>query len=154
MSDHARIVNIFRSQESGEPMLAVDTIDVVEDHGFAGDRKGRPGSKRQVLLMDIETISEFGFIPGDLEENITTEGLRVRDLERGQLVQIGDVVLEITIERPTCHKLEVLRPGLGDELSGRRGKMTRVVYGGTIRVGDALTTNDQHIQRAPTTNGE
>jgi MOSC domain-containing protein YiiM len=141
-ANEPHIVSIHRSQEPGQPMLAVETIDVVEDFGFAGDRKGRAGSKRQVLLMDVETISEFGFVPGDLEENITTEGLRVRDLERGQQVRIGDVVLEITIERPTCHKLEVLRPGLGDELAGRRGKMTRVVSGGTIRVGDALSTDD------------
>ena len=91
---------------------------------------------------DIETISEFGFVPGDLEENITTEGLDLRALQRGQQVQIGDVVLEVTIERPTCHKMDVLRPGLGEELSGRRGKMTRVVSGGQIKVGDMIRTTD------------
>ncbi len=136
------IVNIFRSQEAGEPMLGVDAVDVVADHGFKGDRKGRPGSKRQVLLMDIETISEYDLVPGDLEENITTQGLNVKDLKRGQHVKIGDAVLEITIERPTCHKFDVLRPGLGEELSGRRGKMTRVISGGTIQVGDTITVTN------------
>lgn len=141
---HPHIIGLFRPQAPGEPVEAIDAVNVIADHGFEGDRKGKPGSKRQVLLMDIETISEYGFAPGDLEENITTQGLRVRDLERGQLVQIGEVVLEVTIERPTCHKLDALRPGLGDELSGRRGKMTRVVAGGPIKVGDGIRTTTDH----------
>jgi MOSC domain-containing protein YiiM len=146
-----KVVGLFRPGASGEPMEALDAVEVIADLGFEGDRKGRPGSKRQVLLMDSETIEEYGFVPGDLDENITTQGLRVRDLERGQFVQIGDVVLEVTIERPTCHKLDALRPGLGDELRGRRGKMTHVVAGGTIRVGDEIRRPTTTDRRPPTT---
>ena len=136
--EHPHVVALFRPGAKGEPMDPLASAQVVADFGFEGDRKARPGSKRQVLLFDQETIEEFGFRPGDLDENITTRGLAVAGLKRGQHVRIGDVVLELTIERPTCHKLEELQPGLGETLRGRRGMMARVVQGGEIRVGDAI----------------
>ena len=133
-----RVVALFRPGAKGEPMERLNSTRVVADFGFEGDRKGRPGSKRQVLLFDEETIAEFGFRPGDLDENITTRGLAVADLRRGQHVRIGDVLLEVTIERPTCHKLEELQSGLGERLQGRRGMMARVLHGGEVRLGDAI----------------
>ncbi len=120
-------------------MEPLEHVEVITGVGFAGDRKARPGSKRQVLLFDQETIEEYGFRPGDLDENITTQGLDMRELQRGQQVRIGQVLLELTIPRPTCHKLDELRPGLGAELEGRRGMMAIVIEGGVIRVGDTIS---------------
>jgi len=119
-------------------MEPLEMVSIIADFGIEGDRKVRPGSKRQVLVFDEETIQAFGFRPGELDENITTRALLVSALQRGQLLRMGDVLLEVTIERPMCHKLEDLRPGLADKLEGRRGKMTRVLHGGTIRVGDPI----------------
>jgi MOSC domain-containing protein YiiM len=118
-----------------QPLAAATAITGV---GLEGDRKARPGSKRHVLLMDQETIAEFGLRPGDLDENITTRGLALSNLRRGQRIRVGDVLLEATIERPSCHKFDELKPGLGDELAGRRGMMAVVVDGGEIRVGDVI----------------
>ena len=138
-----RIVALFRPRPKGEPMEPLAEVEVLADFGLEGDRKARPGSKRQVLMFDEETIHEFGFRPGDLDENITTRGLAVSELRRGQHVRIGDVVLEVTIERPTCHKLEELQPGLGERLQHRRGMMARVLQGGQLRVGDTIEVGDQ-----------
>lgn len=136
------VVGLFRPQEQGRPMEPLPRVEVIAGVGFAGDRKAKPGSKRQVLLFDRETIEAFGFQPGDLDENITTSGLALSQLQRGQQVRIGDVLLEVTIPRPTCHKLDELRPGLGAELEGRRGMMSVVLRGGEIRVGDAIEIVD------------
>ncbi len=132
------VVALHRAGLKGAPMEPLETVNIIADFGIEGDRKVRPGSKRQVLVFDDETIQAFGFRPGELDENITTHALAVSALQRGQLLRIGDVLLEVTIERPMCHKLEDLRPGLADKLEGRRGKMTRVLHGGTIRVGDPI----------------
>src|SRR3712207_3213860 len=93
----SRIVALHRPQAQGEPMEPLERVEVITGVGFAGDRKARPGSKRQVLLFDQETIEEYGFRPGDLDENITTCGLDMRTLQRGQRVRIGPVLLELTI---------------------------------------------------------
>ena len=137
------VVALHRPRDKGEGMEPLTAVEVIADFGFQGDRKARPGSKRQVLLLDAETISEFGFRPGDLDENITTRGLAVGELRRGQLVRIGEVLLEVTIECPACYKLDQLRPGLQDEMRHRRGMMARVLRGGQIQVGDTIQAMEQ-----------
>ena len=146
MGEQPRIVALFRPRGKGEQMEPLRSVEVLPDFGFAGDRKARPGSKRQVLLLDEETIQELGFRPGDLDENVTTRGLALDALQRGQQVRVGEVLLEVTIERPACHKLEELRPGLADEMRHRRGKMTRVLQGGEIRVGDTIEVTGDRLQ--------
>ncbi len=138
MDDQPRIVALFRPGGKGEGMQPLTDTDVLADFGFAGDRKGRAGSLRQVLLLDEETVTEFGFKPGELDENITTRGLPLHKLRRGRQIRIGEVLLEITIECPACYKLEALRPGLEDEMRHRRGMMTRVLEGGQLRIGDRI----------------
>ncbi len=137
------VAALFRPQAQGEPMEPLQAVNVITGIGFEGDRKARAGSKRQVLIFDQETIEAFGFRPGELDENITTSGLAVSQLRRGQRVRAGDVLLEITIERPSCHKLDALRPGLADELRGRRGMMAVVLEGGRIAVGDRIEVVEQ-----------
>ncbi len=139
MEQQPRVVALFRPLGKGEGMEPLPEVEVIADFGFQDDRKARPGSKRQVLLLDEETIQEFGFRPGDLDENITTRGLPVGELRRGQHVRIGDALLEVTIECPACYKLEALRPGLEEAMRHRRGMMTRVLQGGVLRVGDTIS---------------
>lgn len=134
----AHVLALFRPGPKGEAMDRLDTAEVIENFGFKGDRKARPGSKRQVLIMASETIRDFGFQPGDLDENITTAGLAIDELPRGQRMRIGDVLLETTIERPACHKLDELRPGLSETTRHRRGMMAVVLQGGEIHVGDMI----------------
>ena len=145
-SQEPRVVGLFRPGGKGEGMQPLALAKVVADFGFEGDRKARPGSKRQVLLLDHETVAEFGFEPGDLDENITTRCLAVAELRRGQRLRIGEVVLEATIECPACYKLENLRPGLEDAMRHRRGMMTVVIEGGEIEVGDRIVVEDPPIE--------
>ena len=136
--DRARVIALFRPGPKGEAMERLARVEVLEDFGFKGDRKARPGSKRQVLIMASETMRDFGLEPGDLDENITSVGLPVDELRRGQRIRIGDVLLETTIERPACHKLGELHPGLSEIPRRCRGMMAVVLQGGEIHVGDTI----------------
>jgi MOSC domain-containing protein YiiM len=91
-----------------------------------------------VLLMDSETLAEMALHPGQVKENILTQGLNVRGLARGQRLRIGQALLEATIPCTPCSMFEAIRPGLEAEMRGKRGMLCRVLEGGTIRSGDTI----------------
>lgn len=112
---------------------------VVEDAGFDGCAHARPGGKRQVLLVDIETLREMDLAPGMIRENITTEGLDVNALEVGQRLRAGEVELEVNLVCDPCEQIEALRPGLQELMLGKRGMLCCVLRGGAVKQGDPIT---------------
>jgi MOSC domain-containing protein YiiM len=119
-------------------MQELEAVRALEDVGFEGCAHARRGGKRQVLLVDRETLEAMSLGPGVIRENITTHGLDVNGLAKGQRLRIGDAKLEVSAVCTPCDKLENIRPGLQRELRGRRGMLCRVIEGGEIRPGDAI----------------
>ena len=119
-------------------MEELSEVRAVGDRGFEGCAHGRPGSKRQVLLVDCETLEAMDLQPGTIRENITTDGLNVNSLQVGQLLRIGEARLEVSAVCTPCDRMEAIRPGLRKELWGRRGMLCRVLGGGMIRRGDPI----------------
>ena len=134
----AHVSNLFIAVEHRKPMKAVDQTTAVANRGFEGCIHGRLGSKRQVLLVDTETLAEFGLEPGIVRENVTTMGLNVADLKLGQRLAIGGAVLEVTIPCEPCHQMDEIRIGLQEALKDRRGVLCRVIEGGRISRGDEI----------------
>jgi len=125
------------------PMDQVDKIELITGQGIVGDRHLRTDgtrSKRQILLMDIETLIEFGLSERDIKENITVQGIDFSLIRSGNIVRIGkDVVLEITGDCEPCSRMDELRSGLKNAIDGRRGMLAYVKSGGTISSGDSVT---------------
>jgi MOSC domain-containing protein YiiM len=119
-------------------MKAVDNAVAITDKGFEGCIHGRSGSKRQILLVDDETLAEFNLEPGIMRENITIVGLNVADLKAGYRLTIGGAVLEVTIPCEPCFRMDEIRMGLQEALGDRRGVLCRVIEGGRISRGDAI----------------
>jgi len=120
-------------------MVFVENAEVVEGLGLRGDRHAIAESTRQILLVEDETLGEFKLNPGQVKENITTRGIRLMLLERGQKMQVGDeAVLEITMACTPCGRMDEIRSGLQSQLGGRRGILARALCGGVIRVGDTI----------------
>lgn len=131
------IAHLFVKPDHGQPMEPRQSVDAVSGKGLVGDAAFGT-TRRQVLLIDAETLSSFGLLPGDVRENIVTRGVSVRGLPSGSRIEIDQVVLEVTGDCTPCDYLDRLRPGLRDEIVGQRGVLTRVVEGGTITIGSTV----------------
>lgn len=139
----AYIVSLQLCVGHREPMSSVESASVIAGFGIEGDRHATGEGlrkARQVLLMDEETLEAFGLARGDVRENITTSGLDPTFLQEGQRLALGgQVVLQITGPCAPCARMDEIRPGLREELEGRRGMLASVDRGGTIRAGDAIS---------------
>ena len=108
---------------------------------------------RQVHLMHAELFGELrtrGFVvqPGDLGENVTTEGVDLLALPTGTRLHLGaSAVIEITGLRNPCIQIDNFQKGLMAATLGRdadgnlirkAGIMSIVVREGDVRPGDAI----------------
>ena len=133
------VAHLFRCLVHRFPMEELSEVEAVVNKGFKGCIHGRPGSKRQVSLMDVETLEKLGVAPGLVKENITTRGMDFQMLGTGQILRFGDeCVMEITGPCHPCPRMDEVRMGLQEELRGQRGWLCKVTVGGRIRRGDRI----------------
>jgi MOSC domain-containing protein YiiM len=149
-----RVVSLhLHPSEPGTALQKVETIEVVEGKGIAGEpryfgrmsrRTGKP-SRRQVSLIEREQIAEHAaslgletIPPGAVRSNIETEGINLVSLV-GNEIEIGEAVLLLYEPRDPCAKMDAICQGLRElMLNSRQGAMAEVVKSGTIKVGDAI----------------
>jgi MOSC domain-containing protein YiiM len=132
------VTNLFLCLVHRFPMKEVEEAEAIRDKGLRGCIHGRPGSKRQVSLIDVETLEKLSIPPGAVKENITTRGLDFRRLEAGQHLRISGSLLEIALPCDPCSRMDEIRRGLQEELRGQRGWLCRVLESGVIRRGDGI----------------
>jgi len=132
------VQNLFRAPKKHMPMEELREARILADLGIEGCAHARPGSGRQILLVDRETLDAMELIPGILRENITTSGLNVNSLKIGQRIRMGEALLEVTMVCTPCNQMERIRTGLRKELWGRRGMLCHVLEGGVLRPGDPI----------------
>jgi MOSC domain-containing protein YiiM len=139
----AEVLHLFQCLAHREPMREFEEVLAVENKGFQDCLHGRSGSARQVLLMDHETLEEFGIAPGRARENITTRGIALGKLHLGQRLRAGEVLLEVTKACTPCHQMDEIRQGLQEAIRGRRGVLCRVLEPGRIRRGDRVEMEEK-----------
>lgn len=140
----SQVTHLFIKPARGQPMQPRRSVEAVAGKGIAGDASFGT-TRRQVLVIDAETLAGFQLLPGNVRENIVTRGLTLRGVPAGSRLQIADVVLEITGDCTPCDYMEELRPGLRREIAGQRGLLARVVEGGTISVGAGVRLETQPV---------
>jgi MOSC domain-containing protein YiiM len=109
---------------------------------------------RQVHLIHAELLDELGrggfaLPPGQMGENVTTQGVDLLALPTGARLHLGgSAVVEVTGLRNPCAQLDRLQPGLMAATLGRdehgnlvrkAGIMAVVLAGGEVRPGDKIT---------------
>src|SRR5437879_11531711 len=60
----AKVQNLFRAPKKRLPMEELSEVRAVGNPGFEGCAHGRPGSPRQVLPVDRETLAALDLQPG------------------------------------------------------------------------------------------
>ena len=129
-----------------EPVQVVETITVSEKKGIVGDHYSGQSGNRHVTLIQAEHIPAIAAFasrdtldPALLRRNIVVSGLNLLALKDKQ-IQLGDVVLQITGQCHPCSKMETaLGQGGYNAMRGHGGMTAKVINGGVIRVGDAVS---------------
>jgi MOSC domain-containing protein len=151
----ATVEAICIAEGGGGPMRQVAEAEAIAGIGLRGDRYAKgtgfysarptdPGA-REVTLFEAEVLDwlrdEQGITlrPDEHRRNLTVRGVHVMDL-LGQRFSVGEVVLEGVRDCPPCEHLEQLTgQAVLPPLVNRGGLRARVLLGGTLRVGDAIS---------------
>ena len=163
-----RVISVNANPEYGFSKPRLDEVTLIEGFGVEGDvhagatvkhrylvrTKPEAPNLRQVHLIHgelLDHVATLGHVvaPGELGENITTEGIDLLGLPRGTRLRFGDAAeVELTVLRNPCGQIDAFQPGLKDHLQpldadGVRtrlsGVMSVVTAGGVIRPGDRIT---------------
>ena len=130
----------------GEPMNALEAVQIVVDKGLEGDRfAGRTGNPRQVTLIQQEHLNVIAAClhlpsvsPELLRRNIVVSGINLLALKDKRFC-IGDAVLEFSGLCHPCSKMErQLGEGGYNAVRGHGGITARVLDSGLVRIKDEV----------------
>ena len=162
-----RVVSVSMASEHTFSKPCVAAIELIAGVGVRGDahagatvrhrsrvrQDASAPNLRQVHLVHRELFEElaaqgFAVGPGDIGENVATEGLDLLALPTGARLHLGEeAVVEVTGLRNPCAQLDAFQPGLmaavldrapDGALVRKAGVMSVVLHGGTVRPGDAI----------------
>lgn len=165
--DRGTVVAVHRSDSHSFSKPSAAAVTLVAGLGVEGDahagarvqhrsrvaRDPEQPNLRQVSLFTqemLDLVGERGFAvgPGDLGENVTTEGVDLFALPTGTVLRLGDdAMVVLTGLRNPCGQINGLHEGLLGELRvegpdgevvRRGGVMSMVVHGGVVRAGDTI----------------
>ena len=103
------ITSLNVNPNGGVPKYATDTVKITIN-GVEGDKqryKNHGGTERAVVLYSLDKILELQkaghkIYPGSTGENITIKGLDWNNLQEGDQLEIGNVVIQLTFPAPPC----------------------------------------------------
>jgi MOSC domain-containing protein YiiM len=122
----------------------VETAVLIAGVGIEGDRKAGRQPSRQLNLLSESWLNHVKSLsyktkPGEFGEQIILSGLAVEELAAGDRLVFDDgAAIEITKPRTGCSRLEIAQ-GKSIAGIGYIGMLAKVITGGPIRVGSAVT---------------
>jgi MOSC domain-containing protein YiiM len=174
-----RVIAVARDSRHRFVKRTCDAIRLVKGLGVGGDahagatvqhlsrleKTPDAPNLRQVHLVHAELFAElaergFTVVPGQLGENVTTEGLDLLALPRGARLRLGSKALvELTGLRNPCGQIDdnigpgamaaTLDRAADGTLVRKAGVMAVVLEGGDVRPGDAIALEWQPAEHQP-----
>ncbi len=140
-----RLAGIARREQKRAPMETLEQAEVSDQTGVAKDFRGKPG-KRTVTVISSrawrEVCAELG---QDIPWTTRRANLLVDDIDLprsiGQIIEVGEVRLEVTMEVDPCHRMDEQVEGLKAALTPnwRGGVGCTVLQNGSVSIGDPVT---------------
>jgi MOSC domain-containing protein YiiM len=133
-----KVVSVNISDVRGVRKSPVEEAVFKAGFGIVGDGHASRETHKQISLVGLESYKKLEkeeglkLNPGSFAENITTSGIILYELLIGTLLQIGEVVLEITRIGKKKHSVP-FRTLLPTE-----GIFATVIKSGTIKKGDSI----------------
>ena len=146
-----KILALCISEKKGTLKTEINEANFIEDFGIENDAHAGKWH-RQVSLLEFNKIDEFRKKGANVDfgafgENIVLEGIELHTLPIGQLIKIGDVLLEVTQIGKKCHDKCQIYYQVGECIMPKNGIFTKVLKGGKVKVGDecSLVKSDKMI---------
>lgn len=142
-----KILAVCISEKKGTQKINIKEGTLIENHGLQGDAHAGTWH-RQVSLLSNEKITDFiarggNVEQGDFGENLIVEGIDLAKLPVGTMLQINDdILLEVTQIGKECHSHCAIYHAVGDCIMPREGIFTRVIKGGSVKVGDSIIVKE------------
>jgi len=139
------IAAVSTSRKKGTTKTNIAEGVLKENYGLEGDAHADAGSHRQVSLLAVESMDKMrkpgvSIAMGDFAENLATRGIDLMSLPVGTHLHIGDeIVLELTQIGKECHSGCAVARRVGKCIMPTEGIFARVIKGGRVRPGDAIT---------------
>ena len=138
----ARVVSVNISEEKGTPKHPVESVTLKLRHGIVGDAHAGDWH-RQISLLAEESIEPLRAVlpdlpPGAFAENITTEGIVLKDLSPGTRLRLGETEVEVTQIGKECHNDCAIKKATGTCVMPTEGIFAAVLQEGTVRAGDPV----------------
>ncbi len=139
-----KILSINISKKKGCRKYPVESA-VITDMGIDGDAHAGPGVK-QISLLTLKSIEKmrkkgYKIEYGELAENLTIDGIKPDEIRIGMRIRIGkNAIIEVTKIGKECHEeCELFKGKIEDCMMAKEGFFARVIRGGEIKVGDAVS---------------
>lgn len=145
-----KVIGIATRIEKRAPMVVSASAKVSFNHGIGDDSRGLNKGNRQVTVMSKES---WDVICSELDRklhwtirraNILIEGI---DLEntKGELLKIGNFMLEITGELTPCYRMDEQIVGLTEALvpKWRGGVMCKILNEGVVNENDEVLIGEK-----------
>ena len=137
------VIAVCVSEKKGTQKKNVGKALFIPEWGIEGDAHAGKWH-RQVSLLSHDKIEAFRARGAEVKdgafgENLVVSGIDFRALPIGTRFACNDVLLELTQIGKECHSGCEIFKKMGDCIMPREGVFARVLQGGTISVGDALT---------------
>lgn len=138
------LIGIARRAGKRAAMEELDAADIGEASGVAADFRGRPGKRQVTVLAEEAWLAACDVVGRTLPWTTRRANLLVRNIalpqRAGDLIVIGDAVLEVTMETDPCYRMDEQCAGLKEALTPdwRGGVSCKVRRGGAVRLGDTV----------------
>ena len=156
-----RVLAVCVSENRGTPKRDVGACRLVKGKGLEGDAHAGSGH-RQVSLLARESADKMRqkgvtINHGDFGENLTTEGIDLKNLPVGARLRAGrQAILRVTQIGKECHDHCAIYEQIGDCIMPREGIFAEVLQEGTVRTGDEIVrlTKDAQDEAKKTSEDE